>query len=245
MLDDREAAALVRWNTPTIYNAWEALTRSERTSLRVNRDPVTDYLPDAGPMVGTAVTLVIEPSNPRWPRELPDAVHAYRAYVASVAGPKVVVVQDLDGVNIGSVWGEVNANVHRALGCAGAITDGAIRDLDEVRAVGFKLLARRLCVGHAYAQPVRWNVPVTVFGIEVRPGDLIHADQHGFMVIPEEDREGLLEAAAFMDGAERATLIGAAALYRGTPEEALPTLREAQERFGEMVRERYGGRVEF
>lgn len=245
MLDDREAAALVRWNTPTIYNAWEALTRSERTSLRVNRDPVTDYLPDAGPMVGTAVTVVIEPSNPRWPRELPDAVHAYRAYVASVAGPKVVVVQDLDGVNIGSFWGEVNANVHRALGCAGAITDGAIRDLDEVRAVGFKLLARRLCVGHAYAQPVRWNVPVTVFGIEVRPGDLIHADQHGFMVIPEEDREGLLEAAAFMDGAERATLIGAAASYRGTPEEALPTLREAQERFGEMVRERYGGRVEF
>lgn len=245
MLDDREAAALVRWNTPTIYNGWEALTRSERTSLRVNRDPVTDYLPDAGPMVGTAVTLVIEPSNPRWPRELPDAVHAYRAYVASVAGPKVVVVQDLDGVNIGSFWGEVNANVHRALGCAGAITDGAIRDLDEVRAVGFKLLARRLCVGHAYAQPVRWNVPVTVFGIEVRPGDLIHADQHGFMVIPEEDREGLLEAAAFMDGAERATLIGAAASYRGTPEEALPTLREAQERFGEMVRERYGGRVEF
>jgi len=245
MLDDREAAALARWNTPTIYNGWEALTRSERTSLRVNLDPVTDYLPEAGPIVGTAVTLVIEPSNPRWPRELPDAVHAYRAYVASVPGPKVVVVQDLDAVTIGSFWGEVNANVHRALGCVGAITDGAIRDLDEVRAVGFKSLARRLCVGHAYAQPVRWNVPVTVFGTEVRPGDLIHADQHGFMVIPEEDREGLAEAAAVLDAAERATLIGVVAAHRGTPEEALPKLREAQERFGERVMARYGGRGEF
>jgi 4-hydroxy-4-methyl-2-oxoglutarate aldolase len=240
MLDDREAAALARWSTPTIYNGWEALTRAERTTLRLNREEVTDYLPQAGPMVGTAVTLVIEPSNPRWPRELPDAVHAYRAYVASVAGPKVVVVQDLDGVTIGSFWGEVNANVHRALGCVGAITDGAIRDLDEVRALGFRLLARRLCVGHAYAQPVRWNVPVTVFGTEVRPGDLIHADQHGFMVIPEEDRAGLIEAAAHLDAAERATLIGVAAAHAGTPGEALPKLAEAQRRYEEMVRARYG-----
>ena len=245
MLDDREAAALARWNTPTIYNGWEAMTRAERTSLRLNLEPVTDYLPEAGPMVGTAVTLVIEPSNPRWPRELPDAVHAYRAYVASVPGPKVVVVQDLDAVTIGSFWGEVNANVHRALGCVGAITDGAIRDLDEIRAVGFKSLARRLCVGHAYAQPVRWNLPVTVFGTEVRPGDLIHADQHGFMVVPEEDREGLAEAAAALDAAERATLIGVAAAHRGTPEEALPKLFEAQERFGEMVMARYGRPGEF
>ena len=242
MLDDREAAALARWNTPTIYNGWEALTRSERTSLRCNREAVTDFLPEAGPMVGSAVTLVIEPSNPRWARELPDAVHAYRAYVASAPGPKVVVVQDLDGVTIGSFWGEVNANVHRALGCVGAITDGAIRDVDEVRSVGFKLLARRLCVGHAYAQPVRWNVPVTVFGTEVRPGDLIHADQHGFMVIPEEDADGLAEATAFLDAAERATLIEAAAAHRGTPEAALPRLKEAQERYGEMVMERFGGR---
>jgi len=245
MHDDRVLAALARWNTPTIYNGWEALTHSERTSLRCNLEAVTDFLPEAGPMVGSAVTLVIEPSNPRWARELPDAVHAYRAYVASVSGPKVVVVQDLDGVTIGSFWGEVNANVHRALGCVGAITDGAIRDLDEVRAVGFKLLARRLCVGHAYAQPVRWNVPVTVFGTEVRPGDLIHADQHGFMVIPEEDVDGLAEATAFLDAAERATLIGAAAAHRGTPEAVLPTLREAQERYGEMVMERFGGRGEF
>jgi 4-hydroxy-4-methyl-2-oxoglutarate aldolase len=245
MLEDREAAALASWSTPTIYNGWEVLTRAERLTLRLNRDPVTDYLPDAGPIVGTAVTLVIEPSNARWASELPDAWDAYRTYVASVPGPKVVVVQDLDGVAIGSFWGEVNANVHRALGCVGTITDGAVRDIDEMRAVGFRPIARRLCVGHAYAQPVRWNVPVTVFGTEVRPGELIHADQHGFMVIPEEDREGLAEASAFLDAAERSTMIGAAAEHRGTPEEAAPKVQAAQQRYGAMVKERYGASGEF
>ena len=92
---------------------------------------------------------------------------------------------------------------------------------------------------------MRWGVPVEVFGVEVRPGDLIHADQHGFLVIPEEDLPGLAEAAAFLDGAERETLIGAAATHRGTPEDALPKLSEAQRRFGAMVAERFGGRGEF
>ena len=244
MPDDRVLADLAHWNTPTIYNGWEAMTSAERTSLRCNREPVVDYLPEAGSIVGYAVTLVIEPTNPRWPRELPDAPEAYRAYVAAGPGPKVVVVQDLDRVTLGSFWGEVNSNVHRALGCVGAITDGAIRDLDEVRAMGFKHLARRLCVGHAYAHPVRWGVPVEVFGVEVRPGDLIHADQHGFLVIPEEDVAGLAEATAFLDGAERETVIGVAAGHRGTPEEALPKLGDARRRFKEMVARRCGGRGE-
>lgn len=244
MIDDRVLAALARWNTPTIYNGWEAVTSAERTTLRCNREPLIDYLPEAGAMVGFAVTVVIEPSNPRWSRELPDAWDAYRAYVAAGPGPKVVVVQDLDRVTLGSFWGEVNGNVHRALGCVGAITDGAVRDLDEVRALGFKLLARRTCVGHAYSHPVRWGVPVEVFGTEVRPGDLIHADQHGFLVIPEEDVAGLAEAAAFLDATERSTLIGAAAEHRGAPEAALATLSEAQRRFGALVAERFGGRGE-
>lgn len=245
LLGDDEAADLARWNTPTIYNGWEVLTRAERLTLRLNRDPVTDYLPESGAIVGTAVTLVIEPSSPHWQAALPDAWHDYRSYVASVPGPKVVVVQDLDGVSIGSFWGEVNANVHRALGCVGTITDGAVRDIDEMRAVGFKPIARRLCVGHAYAQPVRWNVPVTVFGTEVSPGEIIHADQHGFMVIPDEDREGLVEVAAFLDAAERSTMIGAAAEHHGTPEEAAAKVQAAQLEYGRMVQERLGSRGEF
>lgn len=71
-------------------------------------------------------------------------------------------------------------------------------------------LSRRLCVGHAYSVPISWGESVTVFGCEVKSGDLIHADKHGFMVIPEEDHEHLVEAVAFMDENECLTTIEAA-----------------------------------
>jgi 4-hydroxy-4-methyl-2-oxoglutarate aldolase len=244
MLDERTAAALARWNTPTIYNGLEAITRRERTTLRTNRAPLQDFVPAVGSMVGVAVTVVIEPSNPRWPRERPDAARAYRSYLASVPGPKVVVVQDLDGVAIGSFWGEVNGNVHRALGCVGTITDGAIRDVDEVRALGFKALARTLCVGHAYATPVEWGVSVQAFGAEIHPGDVIHADQHGFLVIPPEDLAEVAEAAAFLDAAERTTLIAAARSERD-PIAALARIDQAESQFRARVAERFGRGGEF
>src|SRR5258708_34407151 len=86
----------------------------------------------------------------------PPAGNIYRRYVASQPGPKIVVVQDLDKPRtIGSFWGEVNANTHRALGCVGTITDGAIRDVGQMTNAGFKTLARRLSGGHAGSWPTR------------------------------------------------------------------------------------------
>ena len=76
--------------------------------------------------------------------------------------------------------------------------------------VGFKALARRLCVGHAYVTPVRWNCEVEVFKTKIAPGQLIHADKHGFIVIPPEDEKNLLEASVFMDSNECQTIIPAA-----------------------------------
>ncbi len=101
-----------------------------------------------------------------------------------------VVVQDLDKPQVwGSLWGEVAAGIHRALGCVGAIVDGGVRDLEDMRAAGFKTLAQRLCVGHAWATPVRWGGEVEVFGTVIRPGQLIHADHHGFIAIADLDSE--------------------------------------------------------
>ena len=129
--------------------------------------------------------MVIEPSNPKHRQDSPHAWSEYRRYVANVPGPKIIMVQDLDKSRVvGSFWGEVNSNIHRALGAVGTITDGAVRDLDEMNNAGFKALARRLCVGHAFSHPVRWNCEVEAFGRKVQPGDLVHADKHGFLVIP-------------------------------------------------------------
>ena len=155
---------LERGNTPTIYNGWEQFTKHSNAADAFNLEETRDFMPEMGPMAGYAVTVVCEPSNPSHPKTNPNAWSEYRRYVASVPGPKIVVVQDLDKPRvIGSFWGEVNSNTHGALGCVGTITDGAIRDLDEMNHAGFKALAQRLCVGHANVWPIRWGCEVTVW----------------------------------------------------------------------------------
>ena len=238
---------LKRWNTPTIYNGWEQITRHNAAADAFNLEECRDFMPQMGPMVGYAVTVQVEPSNPENPKRSPNAWSEYRRYVASVPGPKIVVVQDLDKPRvIGAFWGEVNSNIHKALGCVGTITDGAIRDVDEMTNAGFKAIARRFCVGHAHSCPVRWNCEVEVFGRKVKPGQLIHADKHGFLVVPDEDQERLLEAARFMDSNECNTLIPAARGSAGKPvEQVLTEIDAAGEAFGKAARVKFGTKGEW
>jgi len=240
-LTQGELLELKRWNTPTIYNGWEQITRQDAGHTGINLEECHDFTPAMGPMVGYAVTLQIQPGNPEHRKNNPNAWSEYRQYIASQPGPKIVVVQDLDKPGCyGSFWGEVTSNTHRALGCVGTITDGAIRDLDEINNAGFKAIARRLCVGHAFSCPVRWDCEVEVFGRKVRPGQLIHADKHGFLVIPHEDEAQLLEAARFMDSNECNTVIAAARATAGKPvEQILSEIETANQAFRQAAREKY------
>ncbi|MCU6791629.1 RraA family protein [Paenibacillus sp. WQ 127069] len=237
---------LKRWNTPTIYNGWEAITKHDITR-GFNMEATRDFMPQMGPMVGYAVTVQFQPSNPDHPIQNPNAWSEYRQYVAGIPGPKIVVVQDLDKPNvIGAFWGEVNSNIHRSLGCIGTITDGAIRDVDEMANAGFKAVARQMCVSHAYSTPVRWGIEVEVFGTKVKPGQLIHADKHGFLTIPEEDESRLLEASLYMDSNECNTVIPAARHAAGkSTEELLQAIDEAGREFGVNMKARFGGKGEW
>lgn len=240
-LSHADLLQLKRWNTPTIYNGWEQITKRDFCADGFNLEETRDFMPQMGPMVGYAVTVVIEPSNASHRKTLPNATADYRRYLGSVAGPKIVVIQDLDKPRvIGSFWGEVNANIHKALGCVGTITDGAIRDVDEMTNAGLKSIARRLCVGHAAVQPIRFNCDVEVFGRKVSPGDLIHADKHGFMVITPEEQPQLLEASKFMDTNECETVIAAARNSSGlTTEEILENLSKASRQFRDNARQKF------
>jgi regulator of RNase E activity RraA len=246
-LDRADLLELRRWNTPTVYNGWEQITRHSAGRDGFNLEPCRDFMPEMGPMVGYAVTVVIEPSSPDHPKQNPAAWSQYRQYIGGIPGPKIVVVQDLDKPDVvGAFWGEVNSSIHKALGCVGTIVDGGIRDLDEMRHVGFKALARRLCVGHAYSCPVRWNCEVEVFGRSVKPGRLIHADKHGFLVIPPEDQEKLLEAARFMDSNECKTMITAARHHAGmSTAQMLDLFDAACQQFSQNAEARFGRRSEF
>jgi regulator of RNase E activity RraA len=238
---------LKRWNTPTIYNGWEQITKRNPAADAFNLEETRDFMPQMGPMVGFAVTVVVEPSSRTHRDAHPHGWAEYRRYVATVPGPKIVIVQDLDKPRtIGSFWGEVNSNMHRALGCVGTIVDGAIRDVDEMTNAGFKALARRMCVGHAFSCPVRWNCEVEVFGRKIQPGQIIHADKHGFLAVPIEDEPRLLEAARFMDTNECETLIDAArsTAGRGT-DEVLAAIDDAGRQFGENARAKFGRKGEW
>jgi 4-hydroxy-4-methyl-2-oxoglutarate aldolase len=242
MLKQSDLLQLKRWNTPTIYNGWEQITKSDAAHEGFNPEETTDFMPQMGPMVGYAITVVIEPGNPEHPKKNPNAWSEYREYLASLPGPKIVVVQDLDKpATCGAFWGEVNSNIHRALGCVGTITDGSIRDVDEMNNAGFKALARRLSVGHAHSTPVKWNCEVEVFGRKIKPGQLIHADKHGFLVIPEQDEHNLLEASVFMDTNECNTVIAAARSASGkSTKQILQELNEASAQFGKAAKEKFG-----
>lgn len=244
-LPHAELLKLKRWNTPTIYNGWEQITRADVAREGINIEETRDFMPQMGPMVGYAVTVVIEPSQARH-KQQNDAGEKYREYVANQPGPKIVVVQDDDKPQvIGSFWGEVNANIHRALGCVGTITDGAVRDVDEMTNAGFKALARRLCVGHAHAVPVRWGCAVQVFGQSIEPGQLLHADKHGFLAIPAADEARLLEAASFMDANECNSVIAAARHVNESDPRLLERLAQAVQQFRVAAKEKFNSTGEW
>ena len=246
-LDHTELLELKRWNTPTIYNGWEQITQHDIARGCFNLEECHDFKSQMGPMVGHAVTVIIEPSNPSHGKANQNAWSEYRRYVAAGPGPKIVLVQDLDKPAVlGSFWGEVNSNTHRALGCVGTITDGAIRDVDEMCNAGFKAIARRLCVGHAHVVPVRWDCEVTVFGCAIQAGQLVHADKHGFLAIPACDEDRLLDAARFMDSNECQTVIAVARNAQGKrTEDILEAMDQAGRAFAKNAQAQFGKKGEW
>ncbi|MBI4391166.1 MAG: RraA family protein, partial [candidate division NC10 bacterium] len=125
---------------------------------------------------------------------------------------------------IGAFWGEVQANIHRALGCAGVITDGGVRDLVEVAALGFAFFAAEVQVSHAYVHLVDFGGPVTVGGLLVRPGDLLHGDRHGVVQVPLDLAARVPEGAAAVERQER-EIIASCQSPGFTPERLKTTYR--------------------
>jgi regulator of RNase E activity RraA len=106
----------------------------------------------------------------------------------------VVMIEDKDQpAGYGAFWGEVQTNVHKALGCLGTVTNGSIRDIAQV-AEGFQMLAGSITPSHAYVHVVEFGVPVTIHGMEVNSGDLIHADRHGAVVVPADKIDAMKTA---------------------------------------------------
>jgi regulator of RNase E activity RraA len=189
--------ALARYDTPTICNAMEIVAPTRRL-IGYTTKPLVCPFPDLPPMVGYARTVTIRSVLQSGLSVEEQAARriAYYEYVGTGSGPRITVIQDIDGPDIGygAFWGEVQSNVHKALGCLGVITDGSIRDIPQW-APGFQALAGSIGPSHAGVHAENFGGEVRVAGMTVRSDDLIHADRHGAIVVPTDIAAQLPEAA--------------------------------------------------
>ena len=206
-LPDRHSLEALRaYDTPTICNALEIVVPTRR-AFGFTRRPLVAPFPELKPVVGFARTALIRSREPH-PRDRDSATKLRLGYYEHIAAdplPSLSVIQDIDApdTGFGAFWGEVQTHVHAGLGCVGVITDGSVRDLDEVRALGFQFCAAHVSVSHANVHMVDFGIPIKVGGVWIKPGDLLHADQHGVVVLPEELAPKIPEAIAKVEARER------------------------------------------
>ena len=198
-LTAEELEELRRLPTPAIANAIELFDVRPRNEGFMSGE-IQCRFPDLGPMIGYAATGLITAASPEGRRvSIPD----YWQYVLALPGPRVSLLHDLDDPLVGSQWGEVQANIHRALGCVGAVTDGTVRDLEEARSLGFHFFSRQVGVSHAYVHIVDYGIPVPVGGLVVHSGDLLVGDRHGIVQVPLEVAREVPRAARLVETWER------------------------------------------
>jgi regulator of RNase E activity RraA len=146
------------------------------------------------PLVGYATTCKIRSAAPPMVGSRYVERTDWWRHIASTPAPRVVVMQDIDErPGTGAFLGKVHAHILMALGCVGAVTNGAARELPGIEASGFQVFAGRLAISRAYVHIVEYGVPVEVGGLTIHPGDLIHGDRHGILTIPPETAAQLPE----------------------------------------------------
>lgn len=187
MLSACEIEIFRRVDTPTICNAIE-MAQGRRGFSRFTRGTMLAAQPDNPSICGCARTAKIRALEP--PRESPDVLKQrrldYYRYMAKGARPAVCVIEDLDYPDcVGAYWGEINTVVHKGFGIDGALTNGVMRDLGDLEE-RFQVVAGSVGPSHAYVHVTEIDIPVSVFGLDVRPGEFVHADRHGAVVVPDE-----------------------------------------------------------
>ena len=179
--------ALRRHDTPTICNAIE-VAQGKRGFSHFTRKTMLCSAPSAGPVVGFARTAKIAgifPASATVERVRQTRMEYFR-HMAAGPRPTIAVVEDSDGPDcIAAWWGEVQAAVHKGLGMSGAMTNGVMRDLDDMDRE-FPVLAGAVGPSHAHCHVTQIGGRVEIMGLTVEDGDLIHADQHGAIVIPPD-----------------------------------------------------------
>src|SRR3954451_13090005 len=195
---------LAKYDTSTICNQIELFEFRPNTEGYMD-GRIRAAFPEMGPMVGFAATGSFRSAA------VPQkgsyvALEAQVEQFASLAGPSIVVFQDLDDPPVGATFGEVMCSTYKAFGSAGLITSGGGRDLLQVRALGFPVFSGSTICSHAYCQTLDVGRPVRVGGLAVHTGEFLHGDANGVTNIPLEIASEVADAAAEFVAAENHVL---------------------------------------
>ena len=197
-------------DTPTICNAIE-VAQNKRGFSNFTHQQMFWTEPDAPAMVGYALTAKIRGRTP--PDDSPEVLKQrrmdYYRYVSDGTQPGIVVIEDTDNEQAcGAFWGEINTIVHKGFGIEGVVTNGLVRDLGDIPSA-FPVLAGSVGPSHGFVHVLDYNCPVTLFGLQVQPEDVIHADRHGACAIPADILDKMIPALDQLAASEAIVLTAA------------------------------------
>ena len=194
-------------DTPTMCNALESVMGT-RTAVGFTKKQVVSADPKLSSIVGFARTAKIRAASPPLlsPEKVQENRLAYYDYVGETDIPSIIAIEDTDYPNcIGAFWGELNVAIHKGLNLKGTLTNGLLRDmgmLDE----GYQVIAGSVGPSHAYVHVIELDVSVNILGLQIYPGDLVHADRHGAMVVPKMYMEAMPDALRLVIAREKPIL---------------------------------------
>lgn len=202
LLTTQDLEALRQFDTCMIANAIETFNVRLRNTGFTN-GKIRCMFPDSQPVVGYALTGRLRSGDPPISGLYHDRGDLWTR-IQSCPAPCILVLEDIDDdPGRGAFVGDMHAAILKALGCVGYVTNGAVRELPSVHAIGIQLFAASVAVSHAYAHIFDIGVPVTIDGMEVHTGSLLHGDQHGLLTIPNEIAAQIPDVAAKLQRREK------------------------------------------
>lgn len=198
-------ARLAQFDTPTVCNVIELFEVRPRNAGYMNGS-IKACFPELPPMVGFALTSTFRSAASPPKGDVYGSLTQQVEAFAQLPGPAVVVFQDLDEPVVAATFGEVMCSTYKGFGARGIITSGAGRDLDQVRAIGFPAFTGSTICSHAYCHILHVGVPVTVGGLWVETGMLLHGDCNGVTSIPLEIASEIPDACVELAKAEQVVL---------------------------------------